>query len=86
MTPLEAMASGRPVIAYGEGGALESVVAEIIRENYSILVLKTKRLTKPQPQDIMLIKPRGISAVPKTKAYGYQDGAVNGESSRKPVD
>lgn len=27
MTPLEAMASGRPVIAYGEGGALESVVA-----------------------------------------------------------
>ena len=26
MTPLEAMASGRPVIAYGEGGALESVV------------------------------------------------------------
>ncbi|MEK7548668.1 MAG: glycosyltransferase [Patescibacteria group bacterium] len=26
MTPLEAMASGRPVIAYGAGGALESVV------------------------------------------------------------
>lgn len=26
ITPLEAMASGRPVIAYGEGGALESVV------------------------------------------------------------
>ena len=27
ITPLEAMASGRPVIAYAEGGALESVVA-----------------------------------------------------------
>jgi glycosyltransferase involved in cell wall biosynthesis len=27
ITPLEAMASGRPVIAYGAGGALESVVA-----------------------------------------------------------
>lgn len=27
ITPLEAMASGRPVIAYGHGGALESVVA-----------------------------------------------------------
>lgn len=27
ITPLEAMAAGRPVIAYGEGGALESVVA-----------------------------------------------------------
>ena len=26
--PLEAMASGRPVIAYGAGGALETVVAE----------------------------------------------------------
>jgi len=26
ITPLEAMASGRPVIAYGEGGVLESVV------------------------------------------------------------
>jgi len=27
ITPLEAMASGRPVIAYGKGGALETVVA-----------------------------------------------------------
>ena len=26
ITPLEAMASGRPVIAYGKGGALETVV------------------------------------------------------------
>jgi glycosyltransferase involved in cell wall biosynthesis len=32
MTPLEAMASGRPVIAYGEGGALESVVAGVTGE------------------------------------------------------
>jgi glycosyltransferase involved in cell wall biosynthesis len=27
ITPLEAMASGRPVIAYGQGGALETIVA-----------------------------------------------------------
>jgi glycosyltransferase involved in cell wall biosynthesis len=26
ITPLEAMASGRPVIAYGQGGALETIV------------------------------------------------------------
>ena len=26
ITPLEAMASGRPVIAYGKGGALETVI------------------------------------------------------------
>lgn len=32
MTPLEAMASGRPVIAYGEGGALESIVAGVTGE------------------------------------------------------
>jgi len=32
ITPLEAMASGRPVIAYGEGGALESVVAGVTGE------------------------------------------------------
>lgn len=32
MVPLEAMASGRPVIAYGEGGALESVVAGVTGE------------------------------------------------------
>ena len=28
ITPLEAMACGRPVIAYGKGGALETVVSE----------------------------------------------------------
>ncbi len=32
MTPLESMASGRPVIAYGEGGALESVKAGVSGE------------------------------------------------------
>jgi glycosyltransferase involved in cell wall biosynthesis len=32
MTPLEAMASGRPVLAYGEGGALESVVPGVTGE------------------------------------------------------
>lgn len=32
MTPLEAMASGRPVIAYGKGGALESVKPGITGE------------------------------------------------------
>ncbi len=32
ITPLEAMASGRPVIAYAEGGALESVVAGVTGE------------------------------------------------------
>ncbi len=35
ITPLEAMASGRPVIAYGQGGALESVVAGITGEFFS---------------------------------------------------
>ena len=29
ITPLEAQAAGRPVIAYGEGGALETVVANV---------------------------------------------------------
>jgi glycosyltransferase involved in cell wall biosynthesis len=28
IVPVEAMASGRPVIAYGRGGALETVVTE----------------------------------------------------------
>lgn len=28
ITPLEAQASGRPVIAFGKGGALETVVSE----------------------------------------------------------
>lgn len=32
MMPLEAMASGRPIIAYGKGGALESVVSGITGE------------------------------------------------------
>ncbi|MDO8650314.1 MAG: glycosyltransferase [Candidatus Berkelbacteria bacterium] len=35
ITPLEAMASGRPVIAYGEGGALESVVAGVTGEFFT---------------------------------------------------
>ncbi len=35
ITPLEAMASGRPVIAYGKGGALESVVAGKTGEFFS---------------------------------------------------
>jgi len=32
ITPLEAMASGRPVVAYGKGGALESVVEGVTGE------------------------------------------------------
>lgn len=32
ITPLEAMASGRPVVAFGQGGALESVVANVTGE------------------------------------------------------
>ncbi len=32
MTPLEAMASGRPVVAYGEGGAVESVLPGVTGE------------------------------------------------------
>ncbi|MEX1052136.1 MAG: glycosyltransferase [Patescibacteria group bacterium] len=35
MTPLEAMASGRPVVAYGEGGALESVVPGVTGEFFA---------------------------------------------------
>ncbi len=35
ITPLEAMASGRPVIAYGHGGALESVVAGVTGEFFT---------------------------------------------------
>jgi len=32
ITPLEAMAAGRPVLAYGKGGALESVLAGVTGE------------------------------------------------------
>lgn len=35
ITPLEAMASGRPVIAYGKGGALESVVPGVTGEFFT---------------------------------------------------
>lgn len=35
ITPLEAMASGRPVIAYGQGGALESVVPGVTGEFFA---------------------------------------------------
>jgi len=35
MTPLEAMASGRPVVAYGEGGALESIIAGVTGEFFN---------------------------------------------------
>lgn len=35
ITPLEAQASGRPVIAYGAGGALETVVAGVTGEFFS---------------------------------------------------
>ena len=59
MTPLEAMASGRPVIAYAEGGALESVVAGVTGEFFNeqtveslVAVLKDFDLTKYDPQKI----------------------------------
>ena len=35
ISPLEAQASGRPVIAYGKGGALESVVPGVTGEFFS---------------------------------------------------
>jgi len=59
MTPLEAMASGRPVIAYGEGGALESVVAGVTGEFFYeqtveslVSVLKNFDANKYDPQKI----------------------------------
>ncbi|MCR4278270.1 MAG: glycosyltransferase [Candidatus Berkelbacteria bacterium] len=59
MTPLEAMASGRPVIAYGEGGALESVVPGVTGEFFTaqtveslVTVLKEFNATKYDPAKI----------------------------------
>jgi glycosyltransferase involved in cell wall biosynthesis len=59
MTPLEAMASGRPVIAFGEGGALESVVAGVTGEFFSqqsvdslVAVLKNFNPAKYNPKTI----------------------------------
>lgn len=59
MTPLESMASGRPVIAYGEGGALESVVAGVTGEFFAeqtveslVDVLKNFDFKKFDPQEI----------------------------------
>lgn len=59
MTPLEAMASGRPVIAYGEGGALESVKAGLSGEFFMdqtteslIAILKSFQLNKYNPHKI----------------------------------
>lgn len=59
MTPLEAMASGRPVVAYGEGGALESVVAGITGEFFQeqtveslVEVLKNFDISKYDPHKI----------------------------------
>lgn len=59
VTPLEAMASGRPVIAYGEGGALESVVAGVTGEFFAeqtveslVAVLKNFDAAKYDPQKI----------------------------------
>jgi len=61
ITPLEAMASGRPVLAYGAGGALESVVAGMTGEFFyqqteDSLVNSLKRF-RPE-----LYNPRNIRA------------------------
>lgn len=59
ITPLETMASGRPVIAYDKGGALESVVAGITGEFFNeqtveslVEVLKNFDESKYDPQKI----------------------------------
>lgn len=59
MTPLESMASGRPVVAYGEGGALESVVPGVTGEFFKeqtveslVGVLKSFDPSKYDPQTI----------------------------------
>lgn len=59
ITPLEAMASGRPVIAYGQGGALESVVEGVTGEFFTeqtadslALVMKNFDTSKYDPQKI----------------------------------
>ena len=41
ITPLEAMASGRPVIAYGKGGALESVASGVTGEFFKEQTLES---------------------------------------------
>ena len=59
ITPLEAMASGRPVIAFGQGGALESVVAGVTGEFFAeqtveslVSVLKGFDASKYDPEKI----------------------------------
>lgn len=59
MTPLEAMASGRPVVAYGEGGALESVAAGVTGEFFPhqtveslVSVLRNFKPSKYDPKKI----------------------------------
>ncbi len=59
ITPLEAMASGRPVVAYGEGGALESIKPGASGEFFAeqtveslVSVLKNFDHTKYDPQKI----------------------------------
>lgn len=59
MTVLESMASGRPVIAYGEGGALESVKPDVTGEFFMeqtveslVEVLKNFDVNKYDPQKI----------------------------------
>lgn len=59
MTPLEAMASGRPVVAFGQGGALESVVPGVTGEFFPeqtveslISVLKSFNQKKYDPLKI----------------------------------
>lgn len=60
ITPLEAMASGRPVIAYAEGGALESVVAGKTGEFFKVQTVESLceviKNFKPQNYDPQAVR------------------------------
>jgi glycosyltransferase involved in cell wall biosynthesis len=89
MTPLESMASGRPVIAYGEGGALESVVAGKTGEFFPeqtveslVNVLKNFQPEKYDPQvirahaklfDVEIFKAKIKTIVEQQYAIGHKD-------------
>jgi glycosyltransferase involved in cell wall biosynthesis len=92
IVPIEAMASGRPVIAYGQGGALETVVP-LNRFEFRVASLESRASANPKPETrnsepetptgVFFYEPTSDSLVNALRLFEEHEGVFQAERLRE---
>jgi len=92
IVPIEAMASGRPVIAYGQGGALETVVP-LNRFEFRVASVESRASANPKPETrnsepetptgVFFYEPTSDSLVNALRLFEEHEGVFQTERLRE---